>query len=96
MHVKVEVTVPPLLVVSVCPVPQGLMLLLGESHDVVLDALLLQLLQLLGCGFGVDGLRLHHGCVCDSCRSKHEFVLEGMMFSSFIETKTFKRLTLRK
>lgn len=60
-----------LIVVSVGPALRTLlMLFVGESNDVVLDALLLQLLQLFRCSFSVDSLGLCHGCICNSCDSR--------------------------
>lgn len=41
-----------------------------EGNDIILNSLLLQLLQLFRCSFGVEGLGLHHGCVCYSCENK--------------------------
>lgn len=45
-------------------------LFVGEGYDIILDALLLQLLQLFRCSFSVEGLGLHHSCVCYSCEKK--------------------------
>lgn len=45
-------------------------LFVGKGDDVVVDALLLQLLQLFGCSFSVHRLALHHGCVRYRCESK--------------------------
>lgn len=41
-----------------------------EGNDIIVDALLLQLLQLFGCSFGVDCLRLRHGCICYGYKNK--------------------------
>lgn len=44
-------------------------LFLSEGDHVVVDALLLQLFQLLRCSLCIDRLRLRHGCICDRCDS---------------------------
>lgn len=42
---------------------------LSEGDDIIVDALLLQLLQLLRCSLCVDRLRLRHGCIGHRCDS---------------------------
>lgn len=47
-------------------------LFICEGNDIIVDPLLLQLLQLFRCSFSVEGLGLHHGCVCHSCENKDD------------------------
>lgn len=47
-------------------------LFIGESNNIIVDALLLRLFQLLRCSLSVDCLGLCHGCVCYGCRNKDQ------------------------
>uniref|UniRef100_A0A3Q4AFW2 Peptidase A1 domain-containing protein n=1 Tax=Mola mola TaxID=94237 RepID=A0A3Q4AFW2_MOLML len=55
-------------------VGQTTCLFVCEGNDIIVDSMLLQLLQLFRRSFSVQGLGLHHGCVCYSCENKDSSV----------------------